>query len=149
MSTRSVVSRFSGPTTNVVVARTCASLLAAGAMMLPLTGFAQGTTATLGGTVTDPTGAVVPKAQIVLKNEGTGDTRTSVSNSSGVFSFSAVPSGDYDVTITATGFRTFQQTGIHLDPGDQRAVRDINLTAGGVNDSVEVTSDQHDQRRVR
>ena len=101
---------------------------------------AQGTTATLGGTVTDPTGAIIPKAQILLKNEATGDQRTSVSNDSGVFSFSAVPSGNYDVTITASGFRGFQQTGIHLDPGDLRSVKDIHLATGSVTESVEVTS---------
>lgn len=101
---------------------------------------AQVTTATLGGTVADPSGAVVPKAQILLKNEATGDQRTSSSNGSGVFTFSAVPSGNYDVTITAPGFRPYEQTGIHLDPGDTRSVRDIHLEAGNVTESVEVTS---------
>ena len=116
-----------------------ASLILVGGSIFPLFSMAQGTTATLGGTVTDPTGAVVPKAQIVLKNEATGDQRTSVSNGSGVFSFSGVPTGNYEVTITAPGFRSFEQTGIHLDPGDQRTVRDINLAAGAVNETVEVS----------
>lgn len=100
----------------------------------------QGTTATLGGTVTDPSGAIVPKAEVVLRNEASGDQRTSVSNDSGAFTFSGVPTGNYDVTITATGFRPFQQTAIHLDPGDQRSVRDIHLQAGAVTESVEVSS---------
>lgn len=101
--------------------------------------YAQATTASLGGTVTDTTGAVVPKAQIVLKSTLRGDTRTSVSNDSGVFNFAAVPTGDYTVTITAPGFKTFQQTGIHLDPGDERSVREIKLQAGGSSETVEVT----------
>ncbi len=109
-------------------------------LAFPLQSFAQGTTATLGGTVTDPTGAIIPKAHILLKNEQSGDQRTSVSNDSGVFSFSAVPTGNYDVTITAQGFRRFGQTGIHLDPGDLRSVKDIHLAPGSVTESVEVTS---------
>lgn len=102
--------------------------------------FAQGTTATVGGTVTDTTGALIPQATVVLKNEALHDIRRTTSNSSGVFSFTALPVGTYDVTITATNFRPFEQTGIHLDPGDVRSVRDIKLTVGEASDTVEVTS---------
>jgi hypothetical protein len=101
---------------------------------------AQGTTASLGGTVTDTTGAVIPAAQVVLKNEAGDDRRTSNSNGSGVFSFSAVPTGTYDVTISAPGFKGFQQNGIHLNPGDQSSVRDIHLEPGGANETVEVNA---------
>ena len=101
---------------------------------------AQTTTATLGGTVTDSTGAIIRKAQVTLKNEASGDERNAPSNDSGAFSFSAVPSGTYDVTITAEGFRPYSQTGIHLDPGDTRSVRDIKLSAGAVTEAVEVSS---------
>ena len=101
---------------------------------------AQGTTATLGGTVTDATGAVIPNASIKLTNEQTGDKRESKSNGSGVFSFSALPSGDYDILITTAGFSGFEQKGIHLDPGDQRSVHQINLAAGNTNSTVEVTA---------
>ncbi len=111
-----------------------------GAMRLTPRAYAQATTASLGGTVTDTTGAVVPNAQIVLKSTLRGDTRTSVSNAAGVFNFAAVSSGDYVVTITAAGFKAFQQTGIHLDPGDERSVRDIKLEAGGATETVEVTT---------
>ena len=105
------------------------------------TGFAhaQGTTATVGGTVTDNSGAVLPDAAVQLKNIVVGDLRTTQSNSSGAFVFSAVPSGDYALTIRAKGFNTFEQTGIHLDPGDQRAIREIRLTVGA-SESVTVTS---------
>lgn len=54
--------------------------------------------------------------------------------------FSGVPTGNYDVQITAAGFKGFEQNAIHLDPGDQRSVRDIHLNAGGANDTVDVTS---------
>lgn len=107
--------------------------------ILPTTIWAQGTTATLGGVVTDPTGAVIPNAGIDLKNEKTGEVRHSQSNGSGVFSFSAVPVGDYDLNVSAKGFNSRQQTGIHLDPGDQRTVRNLSLDAGA-SDVVTVES---------
>ena len=88
----------------------------------------------------DASGAVVPKAQVSVKNEATGDVRNATANGSGVFTFSALPTGSYDVTISASGFQSFQQTGIHLNPGDQQSVRDIHLKPGDVNSTVEVTS---------
>jgi len=101
---------------------------------------AQVTTATLSGTIVDPTGAVVPKAQIVLASESTGATRTVVSNREGVFSFSAVPSGDFDLTVTAKGFELYTQTGIHLDPQDNRVLREIKLTVGSEGTTVTVAA---------
>ena len=101
---------------------------------------AQVTTATLNGTVEDSSGAVIPNATVTLKNESTGDVRNTESNGSGVFSFSAVPTGNYDINIAAKGFNGYAQTGIHLDPGDQRSVRDIKLPAAGGNQQVEVTA---------
>jgi hypothetical protein len=117
-----------------------AAVLALATLLASTPLFSQGTTATLGGTVTDASGAVIPNAQVTLKSETSDDKRTTTSNGSGVFSFSGVPSGTYDVTISATGFKGFQQNAVHLDPGDTRSVRDIHLSAGGVNDVVEVTS---------
>src|SRR3954467_5757519 len=109
------------------------------AMMLVYAAGAQTTTATLGGVVADPTGAVIPNATVLVKNEATGDTRTSVSNGAGVFSFSAVPTGNYNVSITAQGFKEFQQKSIHVDPGDQRNVRGIAMIPGTESQTVEVT----------
>lgn len=124
----------------------CRRLVALWAMMFVIVGLAshragaQTTTATLGGVVTDASGAVIPNATITLKNESTGDTRSSVSNGTGAFSFSAVPTGNYDITINATGFHNFQQTAIHLDPGDQRTVRGIQMQLAGAVETVNVTS---------
>lgn len=106
---------------------------------LPHSLAAQGTTATLGGTVLDSSGAAIPKATVELKNSSSGDLRSTQSNGSGVFSFSAIPSGDYTLNIKVKGFNTFEQTGIHLGPGDDRSIRDIKLAAGA-EERVEVTS---------
>ena len=49
----------------------------------------------------------------------------------GAFTFSAIPSGDYSVTIARTGFKSFtDEPMIHLDPGDDKALPDIHLASG-------------------
>lgn len=108
-------------------------------LMLPTGAAAQGTTASLGGTVIDASGAVIPQASVELKNITSGDLRSTQTNGSGVFSFSAIPSGDYTLDVKATGFNTFEQTGIHLDPGDDRSVHEVKLSIGAT-ENVVVTS---------
>ena len=111
-------------------------------MLLPQAGRSQGTTASLGGIVTDATGAVIPNAAVAVTNKATGDKRTVHANGAGVFSFSALPVGNYQVDITATGFAGFEQKDVELHPGDQITVRDIRLAAGSTSTTVEVTSAQ-------
>src|SRR6516162_7851113 len=74
--------------------------------------FGQQLTGTLSGTTMDSTGAVVANAKITMKNELSGDTRTTVSNGSGYFSITAVQPGSYTVSISAPGFKTWSQNGI-------------------------------------
>jgi hypothetical protein len=99
---------------------------------------AQVGSANLSGLVEDTTGAVVPGATTTLHNVHSGADRTQKSNSSGAFTFSAVPSGDYSITITRDGFRTYTQKGIHLNPGDNNALASIKLEVGEVNQVVTV-----------
>jgi hypothetical protein len=106
--------------------------------MAPLTAGAQVTTASIGGNVTDQSGAKVPNALVVITSTTTGATRATRSNKAGDFSFSAVESGDYSLTITAKGFGTISETGIHLDPADQRTLRDLKLDVGAASDVVTV-----------
>src|SRR5690349_4641303 len=60
---------------------------------------AQTTSATLTGTVFDASGAVVANANITLKNEASGDVRTTISNGEGYFTFAAVPPATYSVFV--------------------------------------------------
>ena len=78
-------------------------------------------TANIQGTVTDSTGAVVSDANITLTDEATQVKRTSKSDNSGVYLFPGVPVGTYDVTVTATGFKTYEQKGIVLEVGSSIA----------------------------
>ena len=103
--------------------------------------YAQVTTATLSGVVQDTSGAIIPNADILLQNVLNGDTRNGKSDGAGVFTFPSVPTGDYQVTVSAAGFANYSATNIHLDPGDQRALRDIHLAVGSTAQSVSVTAD--------
>lgn len=61
--------------------------------------------ASLRGTVTDPTGAVVPQARITLREDATQADRTATTNSDGTYSFVALLPGSYTLTVEAAGFK--------------------------------------------
>jgi len=107
-------------------------------LLAPYAVHAQGTTATLNGTVTDPVGAVIPSAAVTLRNSASGDVREGKSNGSGDFTFSAVPVGDYEINVTTPGFQQFKESGIHLDPGDQRNLHELKLVPGSQATQVDV-----------
>jgi len=104
---------------------------------------AQSVTGNLTGTVADPSGAVIPGATVIMKNQLSGDERKTVSNNDGFFSINAVQPGDYTVIIQAQGFEKWQQTTIHFDPGDKRNLSNIALSVGAATETVTVagTSD--------
>src|ERR1700748_800606 len=66
--------------------------------------------ATVTGTVTDTTGAVVPNVQITLTNPSTGQVRTAVSNTSGLYLFANVGVGHFSLSATSTGFLKYTKT---------------------------------------
>jgi hypothetical protein len=97
------------------------------------------TTATLSGTVTDPTGALVPKASVKLVSTQNGVSRTFVTDAGGHYSFTQLPPSNYVLTIQEKGFKAYQQKGIVLDAG-QSATQDVVLTLGSEDQEVVVTS---------
>jgi hypothetical protein len=117
-------------------ARTAALLVVI--TLLASTCLAQQLTGTLSATATDSAGAVVPNAKVTMKNERSGDVRTTVSNGSGYFTVTAVQPGSYSVTIEAPGFKTWQQTGIVFAQGDSRTLPSVKLEIGQVSETVEI-----------
>jgi len=81
-----------------------ACLLMGGIWLLPATGFAQLSTASLSGAVRDSSGAVVPGAKIVLRNAATGVENTTTSNGAGAYLFLAITPGGYAVQASAPAF---------------------------------------------
>src|SRR2546422_10544294 len=63
-------------------------------------------TSSLSGTVTDPSGSVIPGAAVTVTNEETGVSNRQTTTDSGLFSFPALPVGSYSVTVEMKGFRS-------------------------------------------
>jgi Carboxypeptidase regulatory-like domain len=105
-------------------------------------------TSQLTGIVTDQTGAVIPDARIVLKNDLSGDVRRTVSNSEGYFTFAAIPAGTYTVTIEAQGFAGWERKGVVLSSGDRRTLTDIILGLAGTTATVDVSANPDDIAQV-
>jgi hypothetical protein len=98
--------------------------------------------AALSGVVQDQTGAIIPGASIALTNQSSGNVLKIHSNGSGAFTFAAVPSGDYTLSIQEQGFKTFTQTAIHLNPGDNISLADLKMQLGTVAETVTVNTQQ-------
>ena len=90
--------------------------------IMSLVGNAQTTSATLTGTVFDSSGAVVPKATVSLKNEASGDMRSTVANGDGYFTFAAIPPGSYTIRVEMAGFSAWETTSVVLNASDKRNV---------------------------
>ena len=69
------------------------------------------------GIVRDPAGAAIAKASVKVRNLGTGLERQSDSNESGYYRFSVLPRGEYEVSVTSTGFNSVKQTGVSIGAG--------------------------------
>jgi hypothetical protein len=91
------------------------------------------------GRIVDATGAVVPDAQVTLRSVATNATRQQKSNTVGQYVFSAVPPGDYLLTVTKSGFETATLPQLQLDVNKSYTV-DVPLTVGSQSQAVEVSS---------
>ena len=96
-------------------------------------------TARISGTVKDPTGAVVPGAQIAVLETATGIKTETKTDSAGFYSFPSLPVGHYDLEVKASGFRDFKQTGLILDVNTALTV-DIPLELGEATQEVTVNA---------
>jgi hypothetical protein len=101
--------------------------------------FAQGERATISGTVTDSTGAVVPQVSISVRNEGTNVVIKTESNATGLYVAPALPPGSYEVSAQKQGFRAYKMSNIPLSVGLTATV-DVRLEVGQVAEAVEVTA---------
>ncbi len=103
--------------------------------------FAQSkTTVVISGTVTDPSGAVVPGAKVTATNTATGLTREVTADPTGQYRVLLLPPGTYDVKVEQTGFTTQAKKDIEVTVG-QTAVVDFQLVVGAPTQLVEVTGE--------
>jgi len=109
-------------------------------MFVHLTCFGQVGTATLQGTVTDSSGALIVGAAVTVKNTQTGVARVLKTDSQGRYSAPELQIGEYEVEAQNAGFQTGRHTGITLNVGDQRVV-DLKLAVGKVTDVMVITTE--------
>ncbi len=115
-------------------------LLAPFVLTIPSTISAQTVTGSVGGTVTDSTGAVVPNAQVTAHNVATGVDAQATTNGAGIYSIRFLPIGQYEVTVQAPGFSTAKLPAFALEV-DQTAKFDAHLQTGGATTTVDVQGD--------
>jgi hypothetical protein len=101
--------------------------------------FGQAFTASLNGSLTDPSGGVIPQAKMELSNTSTHERRTASTSSEGRYTFSQLLPGSYELSAEASGFRKSVQQGITLD-ANQAAELNIVLQVGSTTDSIEVNA---------
>ena len=97
------------------------------------------TSGDVAGTITDPSGAVVTNATVTLKNNGTGQTQTASTNTTGAYRFSLLSPGSYTVTATASGFETISHP-VTVAVG-QASTLNLQLAVGTSSQTVEVTAE--------
>src|SRR5687768_15470335 len=116
------------------------TLFCAALLLLPATASAQTVTGTLQGNVSDAQGAVIPGAEVVIRNMDTGQERTLQTNSEGAYVASFLPLGRYTVTASSTGFSKVSQESIEVTLNKTRVVN-FTLNPSSVTEAVVVTTE--------
>src|SRR6202041_1045599 len=110
-------------------------------LILSAAGLAQELAATLTGTVTDASGALVPNATLVVHSEDTGaDVRRVTTSSTGNFNITNLPAGRYTVTVQLEGFQKFVASSVILNVAEKHTLN-VGLLTGKTTATVEVTAE--------
>ena len=108
-------------------------------LMTAVSGWAQSRdTAAIFGTVKDTQGAVIPGAQVILTNGGTGRVTQVTANENGAYLLNLLPVGSYSLAVEQPAFRRHEQTGILLQANDNIKI-DVQLELGDVKTTVSVS----------
>ncbi len=105
--------------------------------LLPASNWAQSLNATLTGTVTDPSGAVIAGVELTLTSVATGTVRQSTTDAAGLYSFPNLLPGIYELKASISGFRDFVQTGIALR-ANEMARLNFGMQLGEARQTLEV-----------
>jgi|HubBroStandDraft_6_1064221.scaffolds.fasta_scaffold00356_12 hypothetical protein len=100
---------------------------------------AQTGTATLSGTIMDPSGKVVPDAEVTITNVDTAVARVTKTNGDGIYVLPALQPGHYRVIVTKPGFKQIALTDVTLNTQDSIS-RNFNLEVGAVSETVSVSA---------
>jgi hypothetical protein len=142
---RPVVARdYSARLTPRVAKQGCAilfrfSLIVVSALFSVMASFAQ--TATIAGTVTDASWAVVQGAEVTVRNTATNETHQTTSGATGTYSLTNLPVGSYEITVKKEGFKVYHLPSIELSVAQALTV-DPKLLTGALSEEVTVRADQ-------
>ncbi len=120
-----------------VCLRSMLLVLAASSVWIATPGWSQATTGSIVGTVTDPTHAVLPQAEITVINSSTGVPSTTTSDASGHYEFLSLPAGTYTETVVHSGFGKTTLSGVSLSLY-QQLTQNFELKVGAETQSVSV-----------
>jgi hypothetical protein len=115
-------------------------ILLAALLLSATLGFGQTGLATVTGTIADGSGAVLANAPVEIKNRDNGQIFRAASSGTGNYTVSQLPIGDYDLSVTVPGFKTYAHTNFHLS-ASQTLREDITLDVGQTTESVTVTAE--------
>jgi hypothetical protein len=110
------------------------------ALLLSGAAFGQSINGTITGLVTDTSGAVVPGVQVAARNIGTGFVYEATSTGTGNYTVTQLPTGQYELKITANGFKQFQREGLDVAPSQVMRI-DVQMQVGAATDTVTVTDE--------
>ncbi len=109
-------------------------------LMLAGASLAQSTNGTITGTVRDSSGLAIAGAKVRLVQVATGVDRAGASNELGIFTFPSVVAGEYNVFVSAAGFKGVERKGVNLLATETLALGEFKLEVGATTDSVTVTT---------
>jgi hypothetical protein len=107
--------------------------------LLPTWTWSQPQLATVSGTITDKSGAVILRARVVIVNRGTGLERSTITDTAGVYHFSGLPPGTYTIRAEDQGFQTQVREGVALVSASEPVI-DFTLTVGDIRQQVVVSA---------
>src|SRR6266567_5880490 len=108
-------------------------------LLLTSSGFSQGiATGSMSGTVTDPTGAIVPGAKVAAVNTATNQTFSGETNDAGIVALRSLPPGIYKVTVASKDFRTVVLEKVEVVVAQDSTLGTIKLELGQVGDTIQV-----------
>jgi hypothetical protein len=114
-------------------------LLLAGVMLAVSPLYPQATTANVVGTVSDPSGGIVPAANVTITNRQTGQARTAQTDAQGNYEFRFLQTGEYSIAVEKTGFQKAEVARFSLSV-DQVARIDVKMSLGQTAETVEVSA---------
>jgi hypothetical protein len=119
----------------------CVLLVIAGGLGVGRPAFAQGLTGQIGGTILDAQRGALPGATVTVQNVGTRVSRETVTDGQGAFVVTNLLAGTYDLRVTLSGFKTYEQKNIAVSATERVALPPVTLDVGGITESVSVQAE--------